>query len=161
MLGELALFPFLWMEWLVASLNEGSSLFIILFIWSLGHPLKFFLVIEFQSSHCSMHDSYWLFASSMQVSSISGSSGSSGSVLHESTSDWYSSWQSDLQSAIERRPNPRMINAKTKATIIHLFDMILAIRNDEPTNPAVAKISYSLRPTVSLNHLPIYHFIRL
>jgi len=32
-----------------------------------------------------------------------------------------------------------MINTKTKATIIHFFAMILVIRNDEPTRPAVAE----------------------
>ena len=88
--------------------------------------IKSFSIIKSQSSHSSIHDSYWLFASSRQVSSASGSSGSSESVLHESTSDLYSSWQSDLQSAIERRLNPKMINTKAKATIIHFFAMILA-----------------------------------
>jgi hypothetical protein len=77
-----------------------------------------------QFSHSSIHDWYSLLAWSMHILSMSASAGSSYWSLHDSTSDSYSSRQSDLQPAIDRRLNPKIINTKIERIIIHFLVII-------------------------------------
>ena len=99
-----------------------------------------------QFSHSSIHDWYSRLASSKHIWSMPASSESVYWSSHDSISNRYWSWQSDLQPAIERRLNPKMVNTKTKTTMIHFFAMILA-----PSPKTV--------PSLHSLHIPVLFFM--